>query len=91
VIDGIGDSERESCTPPTLARILKLRSDSILGLKVTVAASVAASIGGVMGLSALASGGLMKNSIVKSVAVWCGVALLRRPGGLDSPIRESAL
>jgi len=59
--------------------------DSILGIKATVVASVAVSIGGIVGLSLLLTGGLMKDSIK---GVWCGAALLWRLGGESSPIRE---
>ena len=64
-----------------------------LGLKVTVVASVAVSIGGVIATSLLLAvlGGLsMKNSITKLVSGWCGVALLRGTVEITPSIRESA-
>ena len=66
----------------------------ILGLKASLVASVAVSIGGVVSLSVVALaaiGALMKNSVKKSLSGWCGVALLWRPGGYAPPYRESAL
>jgi len=76
--------------------MLDFKSSTVLGLKVTVAISAAVSIGGVVGLSiavvqpAIVMEVLMKNPISKFVSVWCGVALLWRPGGLSSPSRGSA-
>jgi hypothetical protein len=65
----------------------------VFGLKATVMASVAVSVGGVIRLSAVALvviGALMRNSIKKYLGGWCGVALLWRPGGCAPPYRESA-
>jgi hypothetical protein len=64
---------------------------TILGLKVTVLGSVAVSIGGVVGFSAIALvvvEVLMKNSVSKNVGVWCGAALLWRLGGFAPPFES---
>lgn len=59
-----------------------------LGLKVTGMFSVAFSFGGVVSLFTFSLPFvevLMKNSISKLIGVWCGVALLWRPGGSLPP------
>lgn len=67
----------------------------VLGTKVAALATVAVSIGGVMSVSAIGMitmGVLMKNSINKKyLGVWCGVALLRRPGGSTPPFESQHL
>ena len=51
----------------------EFRGLTVLGLKVTVMVSVAASIGGVVGLSAVtAIGVLMKKPISEYLGAWCG-------------------
>jgi len=50
-----------------------------LGAKVTVMASVVASIGGVLSVSAILGVLIMMSSIKKYKSVWCGAALLRSP------------
>jgi hypothetical protein len=65
--------------------ILEMSSQTSLGAKVTVMALVAASIGGVLSVSAILGGLIMLSSIKKWRSVWCGAALLR------SPVRLSAL
>jgi hypothetical protein len=65
----------------------------VLGLKVTVIASVAVSFGGVMSLYVVLMTIveiLMKNSDRKYIDVWCGAALLWRPGGKLPHSRVSA-
>jgi len=53
-------------------------------------ASVAASIGGVLSVSAIL-GVLIMMSSIKKYSVWCGAALLRSRVAESPPIRESAL
>jgi hypothetical protein len=70
-----------------------------LGVKATLFVSAAISIGGVAKVSALATATAvsisevpaMRNSIAKYLkyaSVWCGAALLWRPGGVAPPIER---
>jgi hypothetical protein len=70
---------------------METRFLTVVGLKVTVGVSAAASFGGVMDLSTmlLVVGVFMKDSFGK-LGAWCGAALLWRPGGLLPRARASA-